>query len=371
MSKITAAFVVSAAAALGASAQAAQQLTYGTYFKATHNIIKDAVKPYFDEITHKTNGELTFKLLTDATVVGATTTAKGVQQGLVDTGTIIPIYTSSIFPMTALMTSLPMFKTDSIIETGAINELFFLHCDACMAEWTRAKIMPLAMYSTSPYHLMCAKEVNGVEDLKGKRIQGTGEFGSVAVALGGLPMGLTATEFYTGLSQGTLDCVIGTVAWLTTYGLMDVVKYVTDEPLGTIRPLNQMSMNLNKWSRLSQEEQKIFTDGLVKLVADSAYGYMEEHHVVRQAGMAAGIKFAQPFPGFNEAFEKVSREGSDRFLTLAKEKGVKEEVARPLLDRYLEIAAQWRDIVANAKSQADYEKALDERVFSKIKWPTK
>jgi len=369
MSKITAVFVLSAAA-LGASVHAAQQLTYGTSFKATHNIIQGAVKPYYDEITQKTNGEITFKFLTDGTVVTYVTTPKGVQQGLVDAGTIIPIYNAPIFPATALLTSLPMFKTDSLIDTGAINEVFFLHCNECMAEWIRTKIMPLAMYATAPYHLMCTKAINGLEDIKGKRIQGSNEFGSIAVALGGLPMGLTATEFYTGLSQGTLDCVIGTVAWLNTYGLMDVIKYVVDEPFSPVRPLNQMNINLGKWNRLSQAERKIFTDGLVKLVANSAYGYVEEHNAARQAGMAAGIQFASPFPGFNEAFQKVMREGSDRFLTLAKEKGVKEQDAQRLLDRYLEIAAQWREIVANATSQADYEKALHERVFSKVQWPT-
>jgi len=368
MSKITAAFLIGAAA-LTANVQAAQQLTYGTSFKATHNIIKDAVKPYFDEITQKTHGEITFKFLTDGTVVTYATTPKGVQQGLIDSGTIIPIYNASTFPATALLTSLPMFKTDSLIDTGAINEVFFLHCDACMAEWLSAKIMPLAVYATAPYHLMCAKEVNGLEDIKGKRIQGTNEFGSIAVALGGLPMGLTATEFYTGLSQGTLDCVIGTVAWLNTYGLMDAIQYVVDEPFSPVRPLNQMNINLGKWNRLSQAQRKIFTDGLVKLVANSAYGYVEEHNAARQAGVAAGIQFAPPFPGFNEAFEKVMREGSDRFLTLAKEKGLKD--AQRLLDRYLEIAQQWREIVANAQSQADYEKALEERIFSKVKWPTK
>jgi len=159
------------------------------------------------------------------------------------------------------------------------------------------------------------------------------------------------------------------VAWLNTYGLMDVVRYVTDEPLGASRPQSQMSMNLGKWNQLGRDEQKIFTDGLVKLVADSAYGYLREHNVTHQAGIAAGIKFAPPFPGFMEAFDKVKRDGRQRFLTLAKEKGMQD--AQRLLDRYLDIAGQWREIVANAQSQTDYEKALDERIFSKVKWPIK
>jgi len=107
----------------------------------------------------------------------------------------------------------------------------------------------------------------------------------------------------------------------------------------------------------------------VKLVADSAYGYVEEHQSAHRNGMAAGIKFAPPFPGFHEAFEKVGQEGGQRFVTLATQRGMKDP--QRLLDHYLEIVAQWREIVANAKSQADYEKALDERIFSKVKWPIK
>jgi len=367
MSKIISTLIISAAA-LGVSAQAAQ-LSYGTYFKSTHNIIRDAIKPYFDEITKKTNGGITFKYLTDGTVVGATTTTKGVQQGLVDMGSIIARYSAPTFPATAMITNLPLFKTNSLIETGAVNEFFFVHCEECRAEWIAAKIMPLALYGSSPYQLLCAKEVNSVADLKGKRIQGSGEYDTFITELGGLPMSLTATEFYTGLSQGTLDCVMGTVSWLDTYGLKDVIRYVADEPLGVFRPVTHMNMNLSKWNRLSRDEQKAFIDGLVKLVADSAYGYVEEHNTAQRNGIAAGIKFAPPFPGFNETFEKVGREGAPRFMALAKQRGIKDP--QRFLDQYLDTVAQWREVVANAKSQADYEKALDERIFSKVKWSVK
>jgi len=357
-------------AVLGVNANAqAAQLSYGTYFKATHNIIKDAVKPYFDEITKKTNGGITFKYLTDGSVVGAATTAKGVQQGLVDMGTVIPIYAASTLSMSELLSSLPLTKTNSLIGTAAISELFFLNCDECQPEWAAAKILPMAMYASATYHLMCAREVNSLEDMKGKRVQGTGEHVALTVALGGLHVGLTATEIYTGISQGTLDCVIGTVAWLNTYGLKDVIKYVIDVPVGVFLPVSQMNMNLGKWNRLDRDEQKAFIDGLVKLVADSAYGYAQEHQTAYDGAIAAGIKFAPPFPGFNETFDQVSREGGQRFLTLASEKGMKN--AQRLLDRYLELEEQWREIVANAQSQADYERALDERIFSKVKWPTK
>jgi len=367
MFKILAALAVSVVAF--APSVNAEQLTYGTYFKSTHNIIAGAVKPYMDEVTQKTNNSLTFKLLTDGTVVGATTAAKSVQQGLVDMGTILPIYVSSTFPMTSLLSSLPLFKTDSLIETGAINELFFVDCDECQPEWANTNIMPLGMYGSSPYYLLCSKKLDGLADLKGKRIQGTGEFGSIATAVGGLPMGLTGSELYSGLSQGTLDCTISPVAFLDTYGLKDVVKYVIDVPLGAFRPVVHMNVNTKKWNKLSKEQQKAMIDGLPAMIANSAYGYVDEDRNSRGNALSAGIKFAPSPEGFAPMLDKIRAEGGARFVALAKEKGMKNP--QRLLDRYTQLEKEWAEIVANAKLKADYEAALRDRIFNKVKWSVK
>lgn len=42
-----------------------------------------------------------------------------------------------------------------------------------------------------------------------------------------------------------------------------------------------------------------------------------------------------------------------------------------LLDRYLELQQEWGDIVANVKSKDDYEAALRDRIFTKVKWSDK
>lgn len=364
MYKALSAFATSVVAL--SSAANAEQLTYGTYFKNSHNILTDAVQPYFDRISEMTDNELTFRLLTDATVVGASTTAKGIQQGLVSMGTIIPVYTSSTFPMTSLFSNLPTLETDSLIESGTINELFFLNCEECQPEWGAANIKPLAMYGSSPYYLQCVEDVTSLDDLKGKRIQGTGEFGALAAKLGGLPMGLTATELYTGMSQGTLDCVLGSAAWLDTYGLKDVVNYVVELPVGVFRPVNHMNMNAKKWNGLSDEEKNAFTSGVEKLITDAAFGYAAEDQSARDNGAAAGIKFIKPFDDFIAAFDQVGKEGGERFVELAKGKGMKDP--EQLLARYLELGQEWREIVANISSPEEYEQALHDRIFSKVDW---
>jgi len=358
-----------ALAALGASAHAVQ-LSYGTYLKSTHNIVQDAVKPYLEGITQETNGSLTFKYLTDGTVVSATTAAKAEQQGLIDMGMVIPLYSAAVMPVTALFSNLPQLRTDSLVATGVINELFFLHCAECQAEWAAAKLLPIAFYASSPYYLQCAREIKGQADLKGKRIQAMGpDVGAFVTEIGGSPINLTISELYTGMSQGTLDCFIGSVSWLQTYGTKDVVKSVIDVPLGVFRPMSQMNMNTGKWSRLTQEEQQAFIDGVVKLVANSAYSYVKEHQMAYDDGVAAGIQFVPPFPGFEDAFDRATSVGGKRFLGLAQKTGLQD--APRLLEHYMELDRQWRDIVANIHSQEEYEKILDERIFSKVTWPGK
>jgi len=368
MKKIFSAFVIGVTA-LGASANAVQ-LSYGTYLKATHNIVQDAVKPYFDEITKKTKGSVTFKYFTDGTVVSATTATKGVQQGLIDMGMVIPLYSGSIMPATATFSNLPQLKTDSLVATAVINELFFLNCEECQSEWIAAKILPMALYASSPYYLQCTREAKSLEEIQGRRIQAMGaETGSFVIALGGMPVNLTISELYTGLSQGTLDCFIGAVSWLDTYGTKDLVKSIIDVPLGVFRPISQMNMNLGKWNGLSRDEQQAFVNGIVKLVADSAYGYMKEHQTAYDRGLAAGIKFVPPFPGFEQAFDAAVSEGGKRYLELAQKVGMKDP--QRVLDRYMELYQEWSGIVANIHSQAEYEKALHERIYSKVKWPVK
>jgi len=368
MKKIFSAFIIGVTT-LSAGANAAQ-LSYGTYLKSTHNIVQDAVKPYLDEITEKTNGSVTFKYFTDGTVVSATTAAKGVQQGLIDMGMILPLYAGSTMPMTAIFSNLPQLKSDSLVTTAVINELFFLNCEECQSEWASAKLLPIALYATSPYYLQCSAMINRQDDLKGKRIQVmSADTGAFASEIGGLPVNLTISELYTGMSQGTLDCFVGSMSWLQTYGTKDVVKSIIDVPLGVFRPMSHMNMNAGKWNRLNKEEQQAFVDGVVKLVANSAYSYAREHQTAYDDGVASGIKFVAPFPGFEEAYDRSTSESGTRFLDLAQKVGIKDP--QRLLDRYLELGRQWRDIVANAQSQEDYEKALDERIFSKVTWPGK
>lgn len=366
MSKLLLALIASVA--LSASPLQARTLTYGTEYKSSHNLMP-ALKHYFSEIEKSSDGSLDFKILADGTVISPATATKSIQQGLVDMGSIIPFYSGSVFPNTALLSSLPLRPSDSLIETGVINELFYLHCDGCQDEWASAKILPLAMFATSPYYLQCRQSLGSIKDLHGKRIQSSGEYAALTDALGGLPVGLTTTEFYAALNQGTLDCLIGSAAWLDTYGLKDVVKIIMNKPLGVFRPMSQMSISMKKWDQLSDSERHSFMENVPRLIADSAYSYLEQDEDARASAAEHGIGFIPPLEGFDAIYERVGQEGMERFLELAEKRQVND--ADQLLERYLALQEEWTRIVSRLSSRDEYEAALRERIFSKAQWPAR
>ena len=69
--------------------------------------------------------------------------------------------------------------------------------------------------------------------------------------VGGIPVAMSPVEGVTVMQRGALGCIHGPIAWLTSYGYMDVAKYVLDYPMGNPRGLSIMTMNRDSWNSLS------------------------------------------------------------------------------------------------------------------------
>lgn len=75
--------------------------------------------------------------------------------------------------------------------------------------------------------------INGLDDLKGKKIRAVGLEAHIVTALGGAPMGLSGTEQFVALQKGTVD---GTdYPWYTIedYKFYEIIKYVSSPALHT------------------------------------------------------------------------------------------------------------------------------------------
>jgi TRAP-type transport system periplasmic protein len=117
----------------------------------------------------------------------------------------------------------------------------------------------LASYSTGAIELISKKPVKTLKDWKGLMVGSGNLQGSVmTTALGGAPVTIFWTDFYTGLSKGTVDAVLNSMRSSIVFRLTDSAKYLTlfyGQP--TFLSFN---INLAVWKAMPAGVQNVFLE---------------------------------------------------------------------------------------------------------------
>jgi TRAP-type C4-dicarboxylate transport system substrate-binding protein len=117
----------------------------------------------------------------------------------------------------------------------------------------------LAAYTTGAQELISKRPVRTLEDWKGLLV-GTGNTqGSALVkAMGAAPVTMFWTDFYSGLSKGTVDAVLNSMRSDVVFRLTDTANFVTlfyGQP--TFLSYN---INLDAWNRMPPEIRQVFME---------------------------------------------------------------------------------------------------------------
>jgi TRAP-type transport system periplasmic protein len=117
----------------------------------------------------------------------------------------------------------------------------------------------LASYSTGAMEIISKKPVRTLQDWKGLLVgAGNPQGSALASTLGAAPVTIFWTDFYSGLSKGTVDAVLNSMRSSVVFKLTDSAKYVTlfyGQP--TFLSFN---INLNVWKSMSSEVQAVFLE---------------------------------------------------------------------------------------------------------------
>src|SRR6056297_1044155 len=206
----------------------AADLVYGSWFGASHPINTLALEPYLDMVEEATDGAATWDFVPGSQLASGAGTPAAVGDGLMDAGLVMAPYQPRMLPATNLIFSHSLLGDDYLASVGAMNETLMLGCPQCHEEFRENNAVGFGGYGTAPYLLMCRGEPRSLEDLAGLKIRGSGGGMSIIEIMGGTPVSMTGNEFPTAMERGTLDCVLGTVYWLTSFGLMDMTETVID-----------------------------------------------------------------------------------------------------------------------------------------------
>ncbi|MFT6987690.1 MAG: TRAP-type C4-dicarboxylate transport system substrate-binding protein [Psychromonas sp.] len=341
----------------------ARDINYSSFVSPKHVYNHFAMQPMFDNLKE----EIEVKLHTSGSLTGARTTLSGISSGLTDGGLIVSLYHAKQLPRAVLFSDLALLNENSVATMAALNETVQLECPECTKEYNKYSIKDFGAYSTTPYNLMCKTAINSMADLNGLKVRAGGEvFTRVIDALGAVPVNIPSSEAYEALERGQLDCVLGSVAWLKSYSLMDVVTHVVEEPIGSYLGGSAVNLNTDTWGDLSNAQKDAWVSEAPGALARATTGYVAEDKKAKKLALAKGIKFSKA-PADMANFLVTYREGEvETAIKAAKERGVKNPEI--IVTRFLKNIKKWESLVTVDIDPETFTKILEERIYKTAKY---
>lgn len=143
-------------------------------------------------------------------------------------------------------------------------------------EFERSNVKLLGFINSSGQTtIFLADSIDGLEDLRGKRIRGVGGYTDPALQdLGASVVFMSAAEQFLQLQTGGVDGVITTDSSYVNLGLSEVAPVMMDGSM--VRTPYPLIMNKRKWDRLSSDQQNALMEAAAETVAWSIENFAEE-----------------------------------------------------------------------------------------------
>ena len=364
-------FLLSAAVAIAVgtyqSPTSAAEYIYGSWNGPKNAVIKDGVVPYLKAVESEAGGSIKWKVIAGGQLFGGRAALAGIRDKVADAGgPIIPAFNRKELRAVNVVYDLVNASTSPVVMAGATAETLLLDCPQCTADFAKNNTHFLANYSTTRFNVMCREPVTSVADLNGRKMRVVGALSRLIKAVGGVPIGGPPTKAVQALQKGSMDCIVGPISWLQSFGLWDITKHVLDAELALQPTPSSFVVNRDSWKAMSASERKAHVKHAPMLVANTVIkGYMAEDDEVRAAAKKRGVTITRA----GAAMDKALATHKEKELTVvpssAKEQGVKDPDA--IVKAHLENVAKWEKIYAQTGNDPDkFAKALWDEVYSKI-----
>lgn len=345
----------------------AKDLIYSTYLPSEHLLIKDVAEPFANELRERTDGEFNLEIASGGALSGARETLKAVEDGTVDAGYIIDIYTPSALPQTALLADLSLMIDNAVVATAAMNETVLLDCADCRAGFENHGVIPLGFVSTSVYALQCTKPVASLADMKGTKVRASAAWTPLIEELGGTPVNIPTSELFEGLQRGALDCSVGPVSHLPSYSLYEVVTDINEMPLGAYAGALPLNIRKAVWDDMTDEQRGILLDMTPKYVAAGIIGYGRVNQEAIDESKKQGISWHPASADMVAAYDAYK----SKAIAAAIEKGkANSAISDPeaLINTYLENLDKWGKIIGEIgdTDPAALTEALRSEIYAKL-----
>jgi TRAP-type C4-dicarboxylate transport system substrate-binding protein len=184
-----------------------------------------------------------------------------------------------------------------------------------------SKVKVLAMFTTSPSHLMTKMPVKTLKDLKGVALRASGGAAAILKAWGANQVGMPQSAVPEAMQKGTIQGQFTSFDVLKDFKYAEMCKYavVLNGPVYAF----SVVMNMDKWNSLPKKVQKVM-DSMVREQAEWTGNYLDNHvkESVSWSRKDQNVKFINLAPAEKAKWDKLIEPVTGNWVKAKKEKGI-------------------------------------------------
>lgn len=214
---------------------------------------------YLDEIEERTDGSLTFDRFWDGTLLAATETLEGLNDGRADIGQVLPTVYAGKFPLTGVG-ELPFESSNAAAVSQALGQLGSDEGSPLAEEWGDRGLVPLAWSIGASSALATQDPIRTADDLKGKRLRANDRGSKALQAFGANLINIELAEVYGSMERGLVDGIYGIpFSFIGPLKYQEVANNFTDLGIG-VSTVNALSMSNDTWESLTDEQREVIAE---------------------------------------------------------------------------------------------------------------
>ena len=296
------------------------------------------LKFWGDEMERRTDGEVkAVQYAWSGSLTKWSNQVKSIGSGICEAGDIANNSVAGLMPLTIALE--PVFKYEGYAQ-GYFHGRSYNEFPELQAEFERVKVVPIYWQNGANGVLHTSITINSIDDLKGRKIRVSGPHANQCMKnMGGLPVGIPATEVAQSMQKGIVDGAVFPGSALKSLGMAEADKQVTNFRAGCYDMWVGGGINVDVYNK--------FSDIAKRAVEDLAAIIPDRHRKLEQKEILAGLELAAE-NGVDIA--QLTREESARWNKLINPESIydvfikkAEEAGQPNARKYMEKVIAWQD----------------------------
>ncbi|MBL0423004.1 C4-dicarboxylate TRAP transporter substrate-binding protein [Ramlibacter sp. AW1] len=178
----------------------------------------------------------------------ANATLTSVGEGMVDIGWVFAATEGAKLPLTQVSSYAPALTGDPRHIIEVFNRMV-PGTPALKAEWEKNNVVFLAATAADTLDLYTSFPVNGIADLKGRKLGAAGAIALLASGAGVVPVNTALPTMYNDVKTGVIDGAISIASGAVGIKLDEVTPYITQADLGSFLS-GAIAVNRDTWAKL-------------------------------------------------------------------------------------------------------------------------